>query len=152
MFKPCGSFRFTHQVKFSSSLWKIRSRKFEIAGAAALVAVVLEDAHCRPGMHRRIDVAECPFIGRQLAVRMHQPDLAQQQQLRLGEIRIDQRKRDAMKGEVPGGEPGIFPLVRHRHDVGGDEVRPIAVAAVLAALGRRGLSGSPLSHCRTLKS
>ena len=25
MFKPCRSLRFTHQVKFSSSLWKMRS-------------------------------------------------------------------------------------------------------------------------------
>ncbi len=44
-----------------------------------------------------------------------------------------------MKGEVPGCEPGIFPLVRHRHDIAGQEVTPIAVAAVLAPRGRRRL-------------
>ena len=65
-------------------------QEFEIAAAARLVAVVLEYAHGGPGVHRRIDVAERPFVGRQLAVRMHQPHLAEEQQLRLGEIRIDE--------------------------------------------------------------
>src|SRR6516162_6991937 len=33
-----------------------------------------------------------------------------------------------MKGEVPGGEPGIFPLVRHRNYMIADHVEPLAVA------------------------
>src|SRR6516225_972224 len=33
-----------------------------------------------------------------------------------------------MKGEVPGGEPRIFPLVRHRDDMIADHVEPLAVA------------------------
>src|SRR6516162_6041265 len=45
-----------------------------------------------------------------------------------------------MKGEVPGCEPGIFPLVRHRDDIGGNKVSPIAVAPVLPVLRRRRLS------------
>src|SRR5438034_3275892 len=44
-----------------------------------------------------------------------------------------------MKGEIPGCEPGIFPFVRHRHDIGGHEVTPTGVAGVLPALGRRRL-------------
>src|SRR5262245_44792239 len=44
--------------------------------SAALIAVILEYPHCRPSVHRGIDVAECPLIRRQLAVRMHQRDLA----------------------------------------------------------------------------
>ena len=45
---------------------------------AALLAVDLEDAPGRPGVHRRVDVAEGPLVGRQLAVRVHVP-LARQQ-------------------------------------------------------------------------
>src|SRR6516165_3640389 len=33
-----------------------------------------------------------------------------------------------MKGEVPSGEPGIFPLVRHRNHMIADHVEPLAVA------------------------
>ena len=33
-----------------------------------------------------------------------------------------------MKRQVPGGEPRIFPLVRHRHDVGQGDVLPPGVA------------------------
>ena len=124
-------------------------QEIEVARAAILIAVVLEYPHRRPGVHRRVDVAERPFVGRQFAVRIHQPDPAEQLELPLGELGVDQRQRDAMKGEVPGREPGIFPLVRHRHDIGGHQVAPIGVAAVLAALGRRRLQRiavEPLSY------
>jgi len=33
-----------------------------------------------------------------------------------------------MEGEVPGGEPRVFPLVRHGQHVVGDEVEPVRVA------------------------
>src|SRR6516225_9018576 len=59
-----------------------------------------------------------------------------------------------MKGEVPGCEPGIFPLVRHRDDVGGNKVSPIAVAPVLPVLRRRGLSRiaiEPMLHIEVIK-
>src|SRR5204863_2456591 len=36
--------------------------KIPIALAAAVLAVDFIDTPCRPGMHRRVDVAECPFI------------------------------------------------------------------------------------------
>src|SRR5215471_3448309 len=45
-----------------------------------------------------------------------------------------------MKGEVPGCEPRIFPLVGHRDDIGGNKVPPIAVAPALPVLRRRRLS------------
>ena len=124
-------------------------QEIEVARAAVLIAVVLEHPHGRPGVHRRVDVAERPFVGRQFAVRIHQPDAAQQLELPFGELGVDQRQRGAMEGEVPGREPGIFPFVRHRHDVGGDEMTPIGVAAVLAAFGRRRLQRiavQPLPH------
>ena len=124
-------------------------QEIEVAGAAVLFAVVLEHPHGRPGVHGRIDVAERPFVGRQFAVRIHQPHAAQQLELPLGELGVDQGQRGAMECEVPRREPGIFPLVRHGHDVGGDEMTPIGVAAVLAAFGRRRLQRiavEPLPH------
>src|SRR5436190_3478851 len=43
-----------------------------------------------------------------------------------------------MKGEIPGGKPGILPFVRHRNDVASEKVTPAAVAPILAAFrGRR---------------
>src|SRR6266436_2850471 len=59
-----------------------------------------------------------------------------------------------MKGEVPGCEPGIFPLVRHRDHIGGHQVTPTAVAAVLAALGRRRLGRiaiEPMLHIEVVE-
>ena len=149
MFRPCWSLRFTHQVKFSSSLWKTRSRKAVSPTPPFQLPVVFVDAQRRPCLHRRIDVAERPLIGRQLAIRMHHPDLAEQQQLALGEFGIDQRQADAVEAEVPGGEPGIFPLVGHRDDVGRVEMPPGAVAAGLACIRRRRLAGvavQPFRH------
>ena len=104
----------------------------EVAGP-----VDLEDLQRRPGVHRRVHVVEGPLVGRQLPVGVHVPLAQDEQQLLLGEIRIDQRQRDAVEGKVPRGVPGILPLVRHREDVGIVEVLPAAVAAV-PALGRRG--------------
>ena len=93
----------------------------------------------RPGMHRRVDVAEFPFVGRQLTVRVHVPFARQQHELLLGEVRIDQRQGDAVKREVPGGVPRILPLVRHRDDVGVVEVPPVARCARARARRRRRL-------------
>ena len=50
-----------------------------------------------------------------------------QVELLLGEVGIGDRQRDGMKGQVPGGVPGVFPLVRHRNDVVIDHVEPVAV-------------------------
>src|SRR5262249_8106603 len=44
---------------------------------------------CSPGVHRRVDVAEGPLIGGQLAVGMHVPLPRHQNELFLGEIRIN---------------------------------------------------------------
>ena len=83
-------------------------------------------------MHRRIDVAERPFIGGDLAVGVHVPLARQQQELFLRELRIDDGQRQCVEGEIPSGVPGILPLVRHGNDVGVVQVRPLAVAAALA--------------------
>src|SRR5215203_2227135 len=67
---------------------------------------------------------------------MHQPDITQQHELLFREIRLDQRKGNAVEREIPGREPWIFPFVGHRHDISNLQVPPSAVAAVLAAFRR----------------
>src|SRR5215467_1586205 len=59
-----------------------------------------------------------------------------------------------MKGEVPGCKPGIFPLVRHRDDIGDNKVPPIAVAPVLPVFRRRRLNRiaiEPMLHIEVIK-
>src|SRR5215467_10656917 len=59
-----------------------------------------------------------------------------------------------MKGEVPGCEPGVFPLVRHRDDIGDNKVSPIAVAPVLPVFRRRRLSRiaiEPMLHIEVIE-
>src|SRR5690242_21272322 len=70
-----------------------------------------------PGMHGRIYVAESPFIRRQLPVGVHVPFAEQENELLFGEVGIDQSDGNAVKSEVPGGVPGIFPFVGHGDDV-----------------------------------
>ena len=90
-----------------------------------------------PGMNRRVDVAEIPLVGGNLSGRMQVKGLQHQFELALGEIDVDRRERDGVKRQVPGGEPGIFPFVRHRNDGVIDHMRPFAVPRRLAPrLGR----------------
>ena len=100
-------------------------------------------------MDRRIDVGECPFVRRDLAVRMHVPLAREQQQLLLREVRVDHRERDRVEGHVPRREPRILPLVGHRQDVLGRHVPPGVIAPALARFRRRRLGRvtlEPLFH------
>ena len=106
--------------------------KREIAGITALFAIDLEDPPGGPGVHRRIDVAQRPLIGGHLAVGVHIPLARQQDELLLSEVRIQIGERQTVKRQIPGGVPRIFPLVRHRDDVGIVEVAPVGVASALA--------------------
>ena len=54
-----------------------------------------------PGKDRRIHIAEIPFVGGHLAVGMLVPLADDEIELALGEMRIDQRQRNAMEGEIP---------------------------------------------------
>src|SRR5215472_296220 len=102
-------------------------QEVEIGSAAECLLHAVEENR-PPGLYRRVDVAEIPLIGRDLTGRV-QINLAQKQvELLFGEIDIDRRQRKCMKGKVPGGEPRILPLVRHRDDVIADHVEPLAVA------------------------
>ena len=103
---------------------------------AGLFALDLINAPRRPGQHRRVDVVEIPLVGRDLAVGMLIPFAHDEIELRFGEFDVDQREREAMKGQVPRCVPGKFPFVRHRHDALVVEMTPAGVAAVLAFVRR----------------
>ncbi len=81
-----------------------------------------------PRLHRRVDVAEVPFVGGQGAIRVLEPFAAEQQQLVLGELRVEVGEGHAVEAEVPRREPRVLPRVGHRHDVERLEVRPAGVA------------------------
>ncbi len=110
--------------------------KMEIAPAALnpFGAKHFQGAH---GVYRRIDVAERPFVGGNLPVGVEVVFLQHQFDLILGEIDIDQRQRGAVVSQIPGREPGIFPLVGHGDDIGRLEMSPGAVAAPFPTVGRR---------------
>jgi hypothetical protein len=59
--------------------------------------------------------------------------LEHQVQLLLTELFVHERQGQAVEGQVPGGVPGVFPLVRHGDHVGIVHVVPVVVA-------RRGLA------------
>ena len=68
---------------------------------AALLPLDLVNSPRGPRDHGRINIAKIPFVCGYLPVRMLIPLAHDEIELALREIRIDQRKRDAMKGEVP---------------------------------------------------
>ena len=140
---PRGPSRLTHQVKFSRSFWKTRSRNRAV-GDAPDPLLDLVDAPRRPGVHRRVHVAERPLVGGDLPVRVHVPLAEEEHELVLGEVGIHQRQRDRVEGEVPRGVPRVLPLVRHRDHVVVVEMPPLGVAPLPALRRRRGLAGIAL--------
>ena len=99
-----------------------------VVGDARQGEVAPEDLQCRPRVHRGVDVVERPLVGGELAGRVHVPLAAQQQELFLGEVRVDRGERHAVERQVPRRVPGVLPGVGHRDHVGVAEVRPRAVA------------------------
>ena len=59
-------------------------------------------------MHRRVGVAECPFVGWNLPIRMHVAFRYQQLDQVLGEADVELGEGRAVEGQIPGGEPRIF--------------------------------------------
>ena len=146
---PSWSLRFTHHVKFRSSLWKTRTRNSRSGFAGALL-VDLVDAPRGPRVDGRVHVRELPLVRGELPVRVHVPLAQEEDELALGEVRVHERERDRVEGEVPRGVPRVLPLVRHREDVRVVEVLPAGVAPVARArAGARGWSGSPFSQRAT---
>ena len=107
-----------------------------VVGDPGAAALDLEHRDRGHGEDRRVDVAEVPFVGGDLSVGVHVPLPQNEQDLLLGELRVDVREGNAVEAQVPGGEPGELPLVGHRDHVAGEQVRPLVVAP-LPALGRR---------------
>ena len=63
------------------------------------------DTEHRERVHGRIHVAEAPFVGRQLSIRMHVALTEEQHELILGKIGIDEDERNRVKAQVPGRIP-----------------------------------------------
>ncbi len=134
--RPDGSLRLSHQVKLSEELLEGGHEELAIGPPPGLALGAVREQR-RPGMDGRIDVAEVPLVGRQLAVRV-QVQIAQHQvELALGEVRVDHAQGNRVEGEVPGRVPGVLPGVGHRDDVVVEEVHPVAVADAARARGRR---------------
>ena len=124
-------------------------RKSQV-GLAGEPLVDLVNAPGRPGMHGRVHVAERPIrrpASCPLGCMYHSRRIRMSWRLaKSGSIRAI---GTVWKGQVPGGEPGVFPLVGHGEHVGGVQVHPVRVAAV-QPLGRRRRPGrvadQPLVH------
>ncbi|MEZ4313309.1 MAG: hypothetical protein R3F14_35255 [Polyangiaceae bacterium] len=104
---------------------------------AALAALDLVDLVGGPGLDWGVQVGEFPLVGGDLAVRVLVPLLDEELELGLRLVDVDRGHGEGVEGEVPGGEPGILPLVRHGDDVGDGEVAPLAVSAAAAGVGGR---------------
>ena len=62
-----------------------------------------------------------------------------------GEGAIHFGEGDHVEGEIPGGEPGVFPFVGHGDDITGVEVAPVGVAGIGVARRRWDLAGVALA-------
>src|ERR1700752_4506528 len=58
----------------------------------------------------------------------------------LGKFGIDHRKRQRVEGQIPGGKPGIFPLVRHGEYLACIKMLPVMVPPKFSACRRRRIS------------
>ena len=77
---------------------------------------------------------------------MHVPNARQQHELVLGEGGVDRQKGDGVEGQVPGGVPGVLPLVGHGDDVGVVDVFPVEIAHARRRLRQRRIAGDPFRH------
>ncbi len=106
-----------------------RPEEIEVRLAAqGLFGAVQEER--REGVDRGVHVAEVPLVGGHLAVGVQVDPFEHQLHLLLGEVGIDDRERERVKGQVPGRIPGILPLVGHGDDVLVQHVEPLRVPGV----------------------
>ena len=146
-FLPKRSLRFTHQVKFSSSLLKADSEEVEVRLAAQGLLGAMEEQR-RPGVDRRVHVAEVPLVGGHLAVGVQVRAAEHQLHLLLGEVGVDDRERQRVEGQVPGRVPGVLPLVGHRDDVLVQHVEPLRVPRAGDTRDGAGWSCARRASCR----
>jgi hypothetical protein len=96
-------------VKFSNQLVeRLALRKSRSVRPQGLLGAMQEQR--RPGMDRRVHVAEVPLIGRHLAAGVQVDALEHQFHLLLGEVGIDDRQRQRVEGQIPGRVPGYSHL------------------------------------------
>src|SRR5690606_10918048 len=90
--------------------------------------VDLEDPPGGPGVHRRVDVRKGPLIGGKLSIGVLRPLPTDEDELVLREGRVDPGQRIAVEGQVPRGEPWVFPVVRHGDDIRQRQMSPRGIA------------------------
>src|SRR6185437_9105585 len=88
-------------------------------------------------MDRRIEVGEFPLISGDLSAGMLKLFEQHEEELLFCEFGIDDRERNCVEGEVPCGEPGILPLVRHGKHTHRVKVALVPVAVELTRCRRR---------------
>ena len=111
----------------------------------------LVDAPAGPGVDRRVDVAEGELVGRQLPVGVHVP-LAQEAGRAAPWRNAGSISANGImwKAEVPGGVPGVLPLVGHRDHVAVDRgAASRGCGRAGGSAGGGGWSGSPSSQSLT---
>ena len=137
-FLPKRSLRLTHQVKLGSSFWNVRLRK-SMSPRAALALFGVVDERRRPGVHRRVDVAEVPFVGRELAVGMQVALPQQQIELLLREVEVDRcQRRSSWKARSQAANQGYSHLSGIEMTSSLIHVEPFAGCATGAGLARAG--------------
>ncbi len=125
-----------------------QEREVDVVVAAELqVEVVHEQRGER--VHRWVDVAEVPLVGRDLPARVQVRGRQHQVELSLGEVGVDHHQRDRVERQVPRRVPRVLPLVGHRDHVVVDHVEPRLVAgAVAAPVSAAGATCARAATCR----
>ncbi len=136
--KPAGEHVLAEDVfavhppcEVQEQLLKCSSQKAAVS-FACFFAGSLVHMPAGPCMDGRIHIAEIPFVGGDLTIRMHVPFTQKQNHLILGEFGVDMAKRDHVKGGIPCSVPRVFPFIGHRNDVAVVQVRPVAVSHLFA--------------------
>src|SRR5438132_11128515 len=90
-----------------------------------------------PGMHRLIHIGKFPLVSRNLPIGVLELFEQEQPEIVLGKVWVNQRKRNALEGQIPRCKPRKLPFVGHGENPHGVQMAPASVAAVLARIGRR---------------
>src|SRR5205814_5390090 len=77
-----------------------------------------------------------PLVSGNLTVGVHVPLAQHQRELFFREVRIYERKRNAVKRQIPSRIPWVFPLVGHGDYVSVVQMSPFVITTVPAFLWR----------------
>jgi len=112
------------------------------------------NTEARPGVHGRIDITERELIRRQLTGGVSVSTTKEQRELISRESRVQASERNHVKREVPGGIPGVLPLVGDRDDVVIDDMRPVLIASgdpLLRGFGLCGIPNDPIGDVEVIE-